>query len=983
MDWVLSDTVRTRSSIVVGRDEELRTVDDALSAARAGRGTAVFLVGEGGMGKSRLVDVAADRGYTLGMRLLRGRASSIGPMVPFRSLTEALLSLVRSGEPVDMAQLGPYRPVLARLIPDCGQRGVPPEVSSLVILAEAVLRLTGLAGQGRGCLMALDDLQDADPETLAVVEYLVDNLENQSTVLLSTIRDVDCPAMDLARSCAQRGTGVVIDLGRLGRDDLRELAGSCLDVAPRAIPDAAVDLLWASSVGNPFLVEEALGGMIDSGLLVSGPGGWRMVEHPRSEVPATFSRSVARRVGLLGPQARELLSVAAVLGRRFPLAVVRVVTGMGDRDLLSNLHGDLAAQLVKPDDQTPDWYAFQHQLIREAMLTLLAGDERAELARRIADAVELVHPGLPGEWCQVSAALRMDAGDRPAAGRLFAEAGRRALGQGAANSAVALLDRAWELLAGVDAATRAEVLAALLHALAEAGLVERALASVGTLDEIGGLDRHRRAQLHTRLAWAAAVAGRSSPGLRQVEMARSLLGPDAAAEDLAPVDVVAAHLALDLPGPERLSVAETMARRAAGVAEAAPLPVVACQAWQLLGALTRPRDLDEATACLERARTIAVQHELPIWQIHTLVRLGEDDALRHADLDRLYQARTQASLVGAVTARYQAEAGIALHTILRGDFPVAGTTIDLVLGATTRLKLLETVQYVLLLRAILAGHQGRRAEMDQALAEFGNWQGNAQPQYTPRVFGLARSVCSLLEENRDRALQEQARALSAEENNPTVMHLTGRYGLQLLLGALSGATDWTAYRRVTDRPASRLRWDRQFALFARAVLAGRSGRPDEAVAAVTEAVRVGAPYRMGVHLGLRLVGEAALVDGWGQPVEWLRSAEEYFHRAQVPAVASACRALLRRTGVRVAQRRTGSEDIPAALRSAGLTVREYEVLKLLADRLGNREIADRLHLSVRTVEKHVSNLLTKVGLPNRIALSAFASERRARSSDVS
>jgi DNA-binding NarL/FixJ family response regulator len=74
----------------------------------------------------------------------------------------------------------------------------------------------------------------------------------------------------------------------------------------------------------------------------------------------------------------------------------------------------------------------------------------------------------------------------------------------------------------------------------------------------------------------------------------------------------------------------------------------------------------------------------------------------------------------------------------------------------------------------------------------------------------------------------------------------------------------------------------------------------------------------------------------------------------------------------VAQRRNGIERIPSPLRSAGVTVREYEVLRLLADRLGNREIADRLHLSLRTVEKHVSSLIFKTGLPNRIALSKFA-----------
>jgi DNA-binding CsgD family transcriptional regulator len=617
-----------------------------------------------------------------------------------------------------------------------------------------------------------------------------------------------------------------------------------------------------------------------------------------------------------------------------------------------------------PDDQLPDWYAFQHQLIREALLSLLTPAERARLSARAADSIETSYPGLPGEWCQACATLRLDAGDPIAAGRLFAEAGRRALAQGAANSAVGLLDKAWELLTTDEAAQRADTLEHLLYALAEAGLVERALTSVDLLDQVGGLDRSRRAQLHTRLAWAAQVAGRTRNSLTQIEKARALLGADAAEADTAPIDVVEAHLVLDLPGQDQFGKAEKLARRAAMVAEMVPLPVVACQAWQLLAALIRPRNPEEATSYLLRARTIAVKHDLPIWEIHTLVRLGNDDALRDGNLERLEQARRQATLVGSVIAQCQAEQSIALYTILEGDFATAEALTDKALATTTRLKLLENTQYVLVVRAILAGHRGRRKEMEEAFWQFRRWEGDTQPQFVPRMYGLARTFCALLEENRARAQEELAKALSAEETTPSVLQLGGRHGLHLLLSALSGAEP--------DVDSSQLRWDRMFALYAKAVLAGRAGRGDEATAAVTEALVVGAPYAMGKHLGLRLTCEAALADGWGTPVDWLRAAEDHFHGADVPAVASACRALLRSSGVRVAQRRTGLSEIPTALRSAGLTVREYEVLRLLADRLGNREIADRLHLSPRTVEKHVSSLITKTGLPNRIALSEYA-----------
>ncbi|MGB3443283.1 MAG: AAA family ATPase [Actinophytocola sp.] len=962
--------MRNRSSTVVGRDQELRTVENALTAAASGRGGAVFLVGESGIGKSRLAAAAADQAFQADMVLMRGRGSAIGPMVPFRSLTEALLSLLRAGEPLDIAALGPYRPVLARLIPDWGTPAAQQQDGSLVILAEAVLRLTGLAGKDRGCLLSLDDLQDADAESLAVVEYLIDNLDHQPTLLLGAIRNEPCPALDLARSAARRGTAVVVELDRLNRAGLRALVGACLSVQAANVPQQAVDLLWAGSAGNPFLIEELLGGIIDGGLLVQAGTGWRMADPPPDDVPATFARTVARRVEALGPAVARLLSVAAVVGRRFPVAVAQAVTGLPDRELLSHLHGESGAQLVQPDDQLPDWYTFQHQLIREALLTLLPPGERARLAEQVADALETVYPGLPGEWCQTAATLRLDAGNTTVAGRLFAEAGRRAITQGAANSAVGLLDRAWELLAGDE--ERADTLEHLVYALAEAGLTERALASVGTLDQVGGLDPRRRARLHTRLAWAAQVAGPGPNSLAQINAARTLLGPDADEADTAPIDIVEAHLVLDVPGQGQLEKAERLARRAAEVADRVPLPAVACQAWQLLGALQRSKDPAAATACLERARSTAVRHDLPIWEIHALVRLGNDDALRDGYLDRLEQARTQATLVGAVTARCQAEQSIALYTILEGDFAAAEALVDQVFAASSRLKLVENVHYVLVVRAILAGHRGRRKEMDEALATFRRWEGDTQPLYAPRMYGLARAFCALLEENRPRAVEEQAYSLQAEDATPTVYHLGGRYGLNLLLGAVTGTITRDEFDAVASSPAAGFRWDRMFARFGHAILAGRAGAVAEADTAVADALTAGTPYPMGRHLGLRLVAECALTDGWGTPVEWLRAAEDYFHSTDIPAVASACRALLRNSGVRVGQRRTGLAEMPSVLRSAGLTVREYEVLRLLADRLGNREIATRLHLSPRTVEKHVSSLITKTGLPNRIALSEYA-----------
>lgn len=959
---------------MLGREEELCALGQMLRAAQAGRGGSAFIVGEAGIGKSRLAAEATDLGLTAGMRLLRGRGSSVGPTVPFRPLTEALMFLLREGNPIDVGQLGPYRRVLGRLVPDWGTPPAEAHSASLVLLAEAVLRLTGLVGREHGCLLVLDDLQDSDEETLTIVDYLVSNLDRQPAMLLGTIRHDTSPALDIVRSAAQRGYGALIELGRLGAHDVHQLAASCLGADPPDIPDRVIKQLWESSEGIPLLVEELLNEMLRDRVLVYEGGSWRMRGEFRAKAPATLTRAVAGQLDQIGGEGRELLSVAAVLGRRFPIPILQAACGTGDRELLSYLHADLTAQLVMPDEQTPDWYAFRHPLLVDAVLALIPPTERSRLTGRAAAAVETVYPGLPGEWCQLSAILHAQAGDTARAGRLFAEAGRKAFAQGAAKTAVTLLDRALELLVREDdVQARADAFATLLFALPEAGMVERAVALADEIERVGSLvSRQFRTLLHVRLAWTAAVAGRTSDGLAQVDIARKLLGPNASDRDSAPIDVVAAHLMLDLPGPDQIQAAEALARRAAEVAETAQLPVVACRAWQLLGALSRSRDPVEASGCLERALQLATDHDLRIEVIHALTRLGRDDALRDGSLDRLERAWREALRVGAVTAGYEAEVNIALQVILRGDFPAAEALIDQALMSTKPLGLLETTRQMLLLRAVLFAHRGMRHEMEAALAELHRWGGDGARQ-TPRIHGLARAWCALLEENRPRALQELSLAVASEENSPspTFLPLTGRYGLRLLLRVLDGAADQKEYETITAEPISRLRWDRQFALFASAVLSGRARRASAATQAAAEAMRLGTPYATGRHMALRLVSEAAIVDHWGTPIEWLQATEDYFHNCGVPAVASACRGMLRRAGAPVTQHRRGIQDIPSSLRAAGVTVREYEILQLLTERLSNREIATRFHLSPRTVEKHVASLLVKTGHRDRIALAEY------------
>jgi DNA-binding CsgD family transcriptional regulator len=240
------------------------------------------------------------------------------------------------------------------------------------------------------------------------------------------------------------------------------------------------------------------------------------------------------------------------------------------------------------------------------------------------------------------------------------------------------------------------------------------------------------------------------------------------------------------------------------------------------------------------------------------------------------------------------------------------------------------------------------------------------------MFGLCRTVCALLEEDRPRASAELAAAAAWEDEHPNVFYLSGRYGLRPLLDVLAGTAGRAGFEAAAGAPAAELAWNHQFLLLADAVLLGREGRAGEAVAAVDRTRQTAGTFPTAHHLGLRLVAEAAIADGWGEPVTWLRTAEEYFQDLDVPSVGAACRALLRQAGATVAQRRSGRDQIPARLRAQGLTPREYEVLALLVDRPGNQYIAQRLSISPRTVEKHMASLISKTGCPDRAALCRLA-----------
>ena len=652
------------------------------------------------------------------------------------------------------------------------------------------------------------------------------------------------------------------------------------------------------------------------------------------------------------------------------MKVVQEMAGLDPATVSAALHLAREAGLVTFAEASPQWCEFAHPLAAEALIVRVGPVQEAALAAQAVDVIVGLHPDLPEEWCLVGASLRLRAGDLVGAGRLFAAAGRQARAAGAAGSASTHFERGYELTASGSPEERAVVLEELVRALAEAGEVERAVTYISTLVELdSGLEVDRRISLHIRLAVAAGAAGRQSDGLGQLAFARALAGQHSSDEIRARLDLATAQLRIDVPSTGTFAQAERLARRAARTAEKAGLAEIACAAWHLVGCTIRSRSLTASIAAFERTNALAEAHRLQVWQLRSMIKLGGTDALQDGRVERLQQASQLAHQMGAVVAHQEAESNLAMQSVLRGDFAAAASLIERILTPAMRLRLTQSVQYTLATKVMLAGHRGQRAEMDRACAEFRRWDGYASHQL-PLALGLGRAFCALMEEDRARANDELQQTMDWEDTYSTYYQLTGRYGLYALLRVLEG--DDGPYMTAMRLPAGRPRWNRQYLLLAKAIQAGRLGHKQEAGAAFAEASRASEPYHMARHLGLRLAAEAALADGWGEPELWLRTAEAYFADLLVLPVAGACRALLRSAGHAVHQRRQGVERIPGELRMAGVTVREYEVFLLLADRPTNRSIAVRLHISPRTVEKHVASLLAKTRSADRAGLCDYA-----------
>ena len=178
-------------------------------------------------------------------------------------------------------------------------------------------------------MLVLEDLHWADQETLALLEYLADNLAAERVLCLATLREEGGEAAALASALAARGSAAMLALGRLDPAAMADMARACLDAAD--LPAAVHEFVAGRAEGIPFLVEEVLAGLVGEGALTERDGRWHAADLSTPGVPATFADAIRRRLDGMRAESRRVIGAAAVLGRRFDWALLGPVTGLTGR----------------------------------------------------------------------------------------------------------------------------------------------------------------------------------------------------------------------------------------------------------------------------------------------------------------------------------------------------------------------------------------------------------------------------------------------------------------------------------------------------------------------------------------------------------------------------------------------------------------------------------------------------------------------------
>ena len=965
--------------VFVGRQREMGGLVAALEDATSGRGRLVMMVGEPGIGKTRTAQELATIADQQGAKVIWGRCHEGGGAPPYWPWIQSIRSYVRSVDSERLAaEMGHGASDIAEILPELRQKltglsaspSLEPEQARFRLF-DSIVRFLSSAAEGQPLVLILDNLQWADVPSLLLLEFLAAELDGISLLVVGTYRDAELA----------RGHPLARTLGELTREPTSgafqrvHLRGLTHDEVAKYIELASqselhseiVDSIYAQSEGNPLFVAEMVR------LLREQEGDWS------GRLPQGIREVIGRRLDRLSDECNGALTVAAVIGRSFGLdQLSAVVEGISGDALLRALEEALPLGVIEEVEAGVSSYQFSHALIQQTLADELSTTRRAMLHARVAEALEVLY-GPDVELHSVELAHHFGRAQEVVGPtklvRYSLLAGERALATHAWEDALAHFERARAAKSASTGSARAvdqedaELLFATGRAQVVMGRMGEALNSLTRAfeyyEKTGDVDRAVAVAeypiMHSHLVTAMQINSVTSMG-QLVSRALKLVPPDSHQA----ARLLCGHLyALGTPpqndykgSREALSRALTIAQRdkdtaleARALARAGTLDLRHLR-WQesvdkALRVVELARDLDDPLSEWEARFTAAV----------ILRVLGDPEGAR-------VHAETCLALAERLRLRQNLTAALAANAFLvwaEGDWEGTRDFVDRGLALQPRMTdLLHE-------RALLEYEVG---DFDQADAFLERFLEHTRQSDVPRVQSLIPLTIALaaritnVTDRFDVARQAAETVLLASPNAVTISTLEARLGLALMAvqqdDSEAAAEQYAALESVHHMTPG-IHADRLLGLLAQTM-----GRLDEAAAHFEDVLAFCRKARYRPELAWTCHDYAALRRAQGQTERALMLLEE--------ALAISTEFGMRPLTERVVGLNEAIEAQPgkAPAYPDSLTEREVEVLRLIAAGNSNREIANDLVLSVRTVERHITNVYGKIRARGRADATLYA-----------
>ena len=962
---------------LVGRTDEISLLDRTLGELDQGRSAAVEVVGEPGIGKTRLLAELAARADVRGHLVLSGSASELEQDLPFSVFVDALDEYLRALDQARFDSLADdVQTELAHVFPSLtwlATEHAPALQHERYRSHRAVRELLERLAAGQPLVLVLDDLHWSDPASVELVGTLLRRPPSARVLLALAVRPRQRPErLSVALERAHRaGLLTRIELGALSPDEARELLGD-------AVERADANALYEESGGNPFYLEQ-LARSIDR----AAPAAAAHAEMPLEAigVPQTVAAALTEELALLSGSARRVLEGAAVAGDPFEPELAAAASEIPEAAMMEAVDELLDVDLLRPTD-VPRRFRFRHPLVRRAVYEDTAAGWRIGAHERCAAA--LVTRGAPAAVRAHHVVRSAREGD-PEAVAVLREAGAGAVRLAPASAAYWYGEALRLLPENASAEERVELLFARAGALTAVGRFDDSHAALLEALALVPEDAHAlRARIARACAGVESLLGRHEQATVRLTSALDSL-PD---QDTPEAAALMIDIAQNAIWRARYDEMHEWAERAVGAARAlgdAPLTAAALAGLALSESMRGEPDRAEA------ARSEA----------DVLVgSLSDDELARHLQasallggvelyLDRYAEADVHANRALSVArATGQGEHVLVLIQTVgavwrqRGKLAEAAELLDGGIEAARVLGNTHALVWGLSSRSSTALRAGDAALALAAAQESVDLCRDAGVSFHSAEAAVDLAAALLETGEPERAADLLVGSAGGEElvmiaGSPRCRYLEVLARCRLALGLQADA------RRTAECAEA---WAKTVQLPMAAVWAGRAAAAvdletgataraaERALASAASADEVGAPVE--AALSRMLAGRALARAGESErAVAELQHAAREFETRGALRYRDEAEHELRQLGQTVYRRTRAGKADGAGLES--LTERELQLARLIVDRKTNPEIAAELFLSQKTVETHLRNIFRKVGVKSRVEL-ARAVERADR-----